>query len=126
MTTEERNAAIAAAYERGDTIMDICARFGVSDNTVRTIRKRAGLNGRDPGGRVTVRERDAVEFAMRVSRGEGETEAAKAMCLHVDTLRRACGRYGIMLDPPDKRQPWEVMQAFVDAYNNDVRTKYDQ
>jgi transposase-like protein len=48
-TTPEQDAAIAAAYARGEPRDAICAQYGVSETIIRRARAAAGVPARPPG-----------------------------------------------------------------------------
>lgn len=98
-TTPEQDAAIVAAYVRGDPLPAICADHGVSLATLmRRVRlagveRRTGRRGRRP---ITSPAEDAA-IAADYAAGMGRLDIERKYYVSHTVIRRACLAHGVPL-----------------------------
>jgi lambda repressor-like predicted transcriptional regulator len=106
-----RPCDLAARYRDGASLADLEALTGWSDNTLRRLLARAGVEMRPAhrrrvtdlrrGGRAVV---DASRLAARYLAGETLADIAARSGLGVSTVRRTLLRAGVTLRPAHRRR----------------------
>lgn len=97
-----RPCDLAARYRDGASLADLEALTGWSDNTLRRLLARAGVEMRPAHRRRAVV--DASRLAARYLAGETLADIAARSGLGVSTVRRTLLRAGVTLRPAHRRR----------------------